>query len=47
MTFGALEKNIAVFVKLIIEQREGREVSRRGEKLYDLVWQNGEFSIKR
>jgi len=38
---------IPVFAKEIIEQREGFEVSKKGIKLYDLVWENGEFSIKR
>ncbi len=36
-----------VFAKEIVEQREGFEISKKGIKLYDLVWENGKFSIKR
>lgn len=38
---------IAVFAKEIVEQREGFEVSKKGVKLYDLIWNEGEFSIRR
>lgn len=38
---------IPVYAKVIVEQREGFEVSKKGTRLYDLSWENGEFSIKR
>ncbi len=38
---------VPVFAKRIIEQGEDYEVSEKGEKLYDLNWKNGAFSIAR
>ena len=38
---------VAVFAKRIVEQRRDYEISEKGEKLYDLKWENGEFSIER
>ncbi len=40
-------RKIPVFAKRIIQQKENYEVSGRGEKLYDLEWADGEFSIKK
>ncbi|MCB1023908.1 MAG: hypothetical protein KDB79_05950 [Acidobacteria bacterium] len=37
---------IPVFAKKIVEQGKDFEVSEKGEKLYDLKWSNGEFSIQ-
>ena len=38
---------VQVFAKRILEQRENFEISEKGEKMYDLEWKGGEFSIKR
>ncbi len=38
---------VPVFAKKIIAQGEGFEASEKGEKLYDLHWENGAFSIAR
>jgi hypothetical protein len=38
---------VKVFAKKIIEKGDDYEVSEKGEKLYDLEWSNGKFSIKR
>ncbi len=38
---------VGVFGKRILEQREGFEISEKGEKLYELEWNGEEFSIKR
>jgi|GEM_PF-1985615 len=37
-------KKIKVFAKRIVEQRDGFEVSEKGEKLYELVWEDDEFA---
>lgn len=36
---------IKVFAKKIIESDDDFEISEKGEKLYDLVWKDGKFSI--
>ena len=36
---------IEVFAKKIIEKGDDYEVSEKGEKLYDLEWKNGKFTI--
>ncbi|MFV0387659.1 MAG: hypothetical protein ACK5NT_02800 [Pyrinomonadaceae bacterium] len=38
---------VPVYGKHIVEQGADWEVTEKGEKLYDLVWNNGEFSINR
>ena len=38
---------VSVFAKRILEQREDFEVSEKGEKLYELEWNGGEFSVKK
>ncbi len=38
---------VKVFAKKVIEKGDDYEVSDKGEKLYDLEWKNGKFSIKK
>ena len=38
---------VEVFVKKIIESGDDYEASERGEKLYDLEWKAGKFTIKK
>ena len=38
-------KKIMVFAKKIVEQRNGFEVSEKGEKLYELVWEYDAFTV--
>lgn len=38
---------VEVFAKKIIEKGDNYEVVERGEKLYDLEWSNGKFSVKK
>ncbi|MEZ5344071.1 MAG: hypothetical protein R2681_00820 [Pyrinomonadaceae bacterium] len=38
---------VSVFAKKIIEQGKDFEESEKGEKLYDLTWADGKFSIQR
>ncbi len=38
---------VPVYAKRVIEQGADYQVTEKGEKLYDLIWTKGEFSIKR
>jgi hypothetical protein len=38
---------VKVFAKKVIEKGDDYEVSDKGEKLYDLEWKNGRFTIKK
>jgi hypothetical protein len=38
---------VKVFAKKIIEKGDDYEISEKGEKLYDLEWTDGKFSIKK
>jgi hypothetical protein len=38
---------VKVFAKKVIEKGDDYEVSDKGEKLYDLEWKNGKFTIKK
>ncbi|HLM00415.1 MAG TPA: hypothetical protein VK400_05115 [Pyrinomonadaceae bacterium] len=38
---------VQVFAKKVIEKGADYEVTERGEKLYDLEWENGKFTIKK
>jgi hypothetical protein len=38
---------VKVFAKKIIEKGEDYEISERGEKLYDLEWKDGKFTVKK
>ena len=38
---------VKVFAKKVLEKGDDYEVTERGEKLYDLEWKDGKFSIKK
>jgi len=38
---------VPVFAKKIVEQGPDFEASEKGAKLYDLVWKDGKFSVKK
>lgn len=38
---------VKVFAKKVIEKGDDYEISEKGAKLYDLVWKDGKFSIKK
>jgi hypothetical protein len=42
-----LGTTVKVFAKKVIEKGDDYEVSDKGEKLYDLEWKNGRFTIKK
>jgi len=38
---------VKVFTKKVLEKGDNYEISEKGEKLYDLEWKDGKFSIKK